>query len=73
MPVELCVTSVGTPHVVGSQAHVAFDAHRLPQPFPTMYWLSCPALKAAVSQLENQGLVTEWERRLQVSRRPVLP
>lgn len=36
------------------------------QPFPTMYWLSCPSLKAAVSQLENQGLILEWERRLQV-------
>ncbi|CAM9739748.1 unnamed protein product [Ectocarpus sp. 6 AP-2014] len=35
------------------------------QPFPTMYWLSCPSLKAAVSQLENQGLILEWERRLQ--------
>ncbi|CAM9527467.1 unnamed protein product, partial [Sphacelaria rigidula] len=35
------------------------------QPFPTMYWLSCPSLKAAVSQLENQGLVADWERRLQ--------
>eukprot|EP00903_Cladosiphon_okamuranus_P012755 g11923.t2 len=30
-----------------------------------MYWLSCPSLKAAVSQLENQGLISEWERRLQ--------
>lgn len=34
-------------------------------PFPTMYWLSCPSLKAAVSQLENQGLVGDWEQRLQ--------
>lgn len=32
-----------------------------------MYWLSCPSLKAAVSQLENQGLVSDWEQRLQAS------
>ncbi|CAM9242552.1 unnamed protein product, partial [Ascophyllum nodosum] len=37
------------------------------QPFPTIYWLSCPTLKSAVSQLENQGLVREWERKLQAS------
>lgn len=37
------------------------------QPFPTMYWLSCPSLKAAVSQLENQGIISEWEQRLQVT------
>ncbi|CAM9408377.1 unnamed protein product [Choristocarpus tenellus] len=35
------------------------------QPFPTMYWLSCPALKATISHLEKNGLVVEWEKRLQ--------
>ncbi|KAG5183740.1 hypothetical protein JKP88DRAFT_133577, partial [Tribonema minus] len=34
------------------------------QPFPTIYWLCCPQLKADVSRLEVAGLVQEFEARL---------
>ena len=32
------------------------------EPFPTMYWLTCPALVAAVSRLEAAGGVERWTR-----------
>ena len=35
------------------------------QPFPTMYWLTCPQLVAAVSRLEAAGGVERWTRRVQ--------
>lgn len=28
-------------------------------PFPTLYWLTCPALRAAVSRLERAGVIAE--------------
>jgi len=31
-------------------------------PFPTMYWLTCPSLVAAVSRLEAAGGVDRWTR-----------
>jgi Protein of unknown function (DUF501) len=36
------------------------------QPFPTIYWLCCPQMKCDVSRLEVQGLVQQFEARLQV-------
>jgi hypothetical protein len=32
------------------------------EPFPTMYWLTCPDLVAAVSRLEAAGGVERWTR-----------
>ena len=32
------------------------------EPFPTMYWLTCPHLVAAVSRLEAVGGVERWSR-----------
>lgn len=32
------------------------------EPFPTMYWLTCPSLVAAVSRLEAAGGVDRWTR-----------
>jgi len=32
------------------------------EPFPTMYWLTCPALVAGVSRLEAAGGVERWTR-----------
>jgi hypothetical protein len=32
------------------------------EPFPTMYWLTCPQLVAAVSRLEAAGGVERWTR-----------
>ena len=32
------------------------------EPFPTMYWLTCPHLVAAVSRLEAAGGVERWTR-----------
>ncbi len=33
--------------------------------FPTLFWLTCPFLNAAVSRLETRGDVKRWEARLQ--------
>jgi hypothetical protein len=35
------------------------------EPFPTMYWLTCPQLVAAVSRLEAAGGVERWTRGVQ--------
>jgi hypothetical protein len=32
------------------------------EPFPTMFWLTCPRLVAAVSRLEAAGGVERWTR-----------
>jgi uncharacterized protein len=32
------------------------------EPFPTMFWLTCPHLVAAVSRLEAAGGVEQWTR-----------
>ena len=32
------------------------------EPFPTMYWLTCPQLVAAVSRIEAAGGVERWTR-----------
>jgi uncharacterized protein len=37
------------------------------EPFPTMYWLTCPQLVAAVSRLEAAGGVERWTRAVQES------
>jgi uncharacterized protein len=34
------------------------------EPFPTTFWLTCPALVAAVGRLEDDGGVAELEQRL---------
>lgn len=34
------------------------------EPFPTRYWLSCPAARASISQIESQGGVREADARL---------
>ncbi len=33
--------------------------------FPTLFWLTCPFLSAAVSQMETRGDVKRWEARLE--------
>ncbi len=35
------------------------------QPFPTLFWLSCPALVAQISQLEHLGLIERLEEMIQ--------
>lgn len=32
------------------------------KPFPTLFWLSCPFLVRAVSELEARGEIDRWER-----------
>ena len=34
------------------------------EPFPTMFWLTCPQLVAAVSRLEAAGGVERWTQRV---------
>ena len=31
------------------------------EPFPTLFWLTCPSLVRQISQLEHQGLIAELE------------
>jgi len=40
------------------------DAHGSPQPFPTIYWLTDPALDRAIADLERQGAVGQIEQAL---------
>src|SRR5690606_21747731 len=39
---------------------------RLPDgtPFPTVFYLTCPALSSAIGRLEASGLMREWTQRL---------
>lgn len=34
------------------------------EPFPTLFWLSCPSIVRQISQLEHQGLISEMETRV---------
>ncbi len=36
-----------------------------PRPFPTLYWLTCPHLREAVSALESQGMIGEVMERIE--------
>jgi uncharacterized protein len=36
-------------------------------PFPTMMWMTCPDLKKSISRLEDQGLIDEFQKRLDES------
>lgn len=33
-------------------------------PFPTLYWLTCPSLRAAVSRIERGGTIAELRREI---------
>jgi hypothetical protein len=35
-----------------------------PVPFPTLYWLVCPDIVRAISQLEHDGVINELQRQL---------
>lgn len=45
---------------------VVVTAPRLPDgtPFPTLYYLTCPAASSAVSRLEAQGWMRTWQQQL---------
>lgn len=38
---------------------------KAPKPFPTVYWLTCPHLREAVSALESQGMIGEVIERVE--------
>mmetsp|Transcript_26142 Transcript_26142/g.34347 ORF Transcript_26142/g.34347 Transcript_26142/m.34347 type:complete len:320 (+) Transcript_26142:42-1001(+) len=61
--------SDGTPAVLLlhplAQAASKRDKVQEPQPFPTIYWLSCPELKQEVSKLEKAGGVERFQKILQ--------
>lgn len=54
-------SSAGTGHPA-----VVETEPRLPDgtPFPTVFYLTCPALSSAIGRLEASGLMREWTRRL---------
>ena len=43
---------------------LAPDKHGVLLPMPTLYWLTCPALRRAVSRIEERGAVSEFEARI---------
>lgn len=51
--------SFGFPTVIASPPRLADGA-----PFPTLFWLTCPWLSAAVSDLESAGAAAAWAERL---------
>mgnify|MGYP001081102865 CR=1 FL=1 len=48
----------GYPQVIGTPPFVDDE------PFPTLYWLTCPYLAELVSAAESEGAAAEWARRL---------
>jgi hypothetical protein len=38
------------------------------EPFPTLYWLTCPTLSERVSALESEGAAEKWSTRLSTDR-----
>lgn len=52
----------GSPQVL--LADPVFLEDDIYKPFPTVLWLVCPRLKRLVGQLEQDGLVKEYSRRL---------
>lgn len=51
--------SFGFPTAIASPPRLADG-----EPFPTLFWLTCPWLVAAVSDLESAGLAAQWAARL---------
>lgn len=51
--------SYGSPAAIASPPRLADGS-----PFPTLYWLTCPWLAAAVSGLESAGAAAAWAERL---------
>jgi hypothetical protein len=49
----------GRPRVIASPSQLAGG-----DPFPTTFWLTCPLLAEAASQLESAGGVALWEARI---------
>ena len=49
-----------------------FKRRRLLQPWPTLYWLACPSLRAQVSRLEAVGLIPLLKAQLQRPERAAL-
>ena len=47
----------GRPAVTEQHPYTSDD-----EPFPTMFWLTCPFLVAAVSRIEAEGGVERWTR-----------
>lgn len=51
--------SCGLPDVVSTAPRLADGT-----PFPTFYYVTCPALNSAISTLESEGLMTTMQQRL---------
>jgi len=57
--------SGGCPQVVVTKPVLSSDDRRVPELFPTVYWLSCPHLCKAVAALESEQLIERFRTRLQ--------
>lgn len=55
--------SAGHPLVIRNEP---FDANR--DPFPTLFWLTCPTAVKAVSRLESQGWIERLNQRIEAER-----
>ncbi|NLJ75503.1 MAG: DUF501 domain-containing protein [Firmicutes bacterium] len=58
-----CVCHHGFPQVIVNRP-VSTDLAEV-RVFPTLFWLTCPYLRKEVAQLEGQGLIGEFEKRIQ--------
>ncbi len=48
--------------VAGNPAVICVDPLNGGNPFPTLFWLTCPRLKKEISHLEREGMIDQWER-----------
>ena len=59
-----CRCPAGHPQVIEVYPLIENDA-RILEPFPTIFWLSCPMIVQQIAALEHQGLIAQLEALIQ--------
>jgi len=59
---EISQTSI---HSIENHRHYLDSNSIITTPFPTLYWLTCPHVSKAISELERRGYVREFQSRLE--------
>jgi hypothetical protein len=54
----------GTPRVIPNIDWRTSDGNFVVEPFPTIYWITCPRLRAHIGRLEEEGRISVLEARL---------
>lgn len=52
-------------HSIENHRHYLNSNSVITTPFPTLYWLTCPHVSKAISELERRGYVREFQSRLE--------